>query len=381
MKKILNSLLIKPSGPDCNLDCTYCFYLDKADLFPKTRTHRMSPAVLENLIRQTMEQSAPHVSFGWQGGEPTVMGLSFFQKAVQFQEQYGLGKAVGNGLQTNGILLNQDWARFLVQYNFLVGLSLDGPEHVHDRYRVNKQGKGTWKKVHDHAKMLLDAGVATNALVVVNDYSVNYPEEIYEYHKALGLNYMQFIPCVETDPANPAQAASYSVSAEQYGTFLTKVFDLWHADIVDGVAATSVRYFDSIFHKYVGLSAPDCTLMKTCGDYVVVEHNGDVYSCDFFVESNWKLGNIMTQRLDEMLNAPRQEEFGAMKALLPEECVSCEWLRKCQGGCTKDRIRDPHDKGSNHFCQSYKMFFAHADEKLQALAEQWKRKPAEVTYG
>jgi uncharacterized protein len=341
----------------------------------------MSPAVLENLIRQTMEQSAPHVSFGWQGGEPTVMGLSFFQKAVQFQEQYGLGKAVGNGLQTNGILLNQDWARFLVQYNFLVGLSLDGPEHVHDRYRVNKQGKGTWKKVHDHAKMLLDAGVATNALVVVNDYSVNYPEEIYEYHKALGLNYMQFIPCVETDPANPAQAASYSVSAEQYGTFLTKVFDLWHADIVDGVAATSVRYFDSIFHKYVGLSAPDCTLMKTCGDYVVVEHNGDVYSCDFFVESNWKLGNIMTQRLDEMLNAPRQEEFGAMKALLPEECVSCEWLRKCQGGCTKDRIRDPHDKGSNHFCQSYKMFFAHADEKLQALAEQWKRKPAEVTYG
>jgi uncharacterized protein len=262
-----------------------------------------------------------------------------------------------------------------------VGLSLDGPEHVHDRYRVNKQGKGTWKKVHDHAKMLLDAGVATNALVVVNDYSVNYPEEIYEYHKALGLNYMQFIPCVETDPANPAQAASYSVSAEQYGTFLTKVFDLWHADIVDGVAATSVRYFDSIFHKYVGLSAPDCTLMKTCGDYVVVEHNGDVYSCDFFVESNWKLGNIMTQRLDEMLNAPRQEEFGAMKALLPEECVSCEWLRKCQGGCTKDRIRDPHDKGSNHFCQSYKMFFAHADEKLQALAEQWKRKPAEVTYG
>lgn len=381
MKKILNSLLIKPSGPDCNLDCTYCFYLDKADLFPKTRTHRMSPAVLENLIRQTMEQGAPHVSFGWQGGEPTVMGLSFFQKAVQFQEQYGLGKAVGNGLQTNGILLNQDWARFLVQYNFLVGLSLDGPEHVHDRYRVNKQGKGTWKKVHDHAKMLLDAGVATNALVVVNDYSVNYPEEIYEYHKALGLNYMQFIPCVETDPANPAQAASYSVSAEQYGTFLTKVFDLWHADIVDGVAATSVRYFDSIFHKYVGLSAPDCTLMKTCGDYVVVEHNGDVYSCDFFVESNWKLGNIMTQRLDEMLNAPRQEEFGAMKALLPEECVSCEWLRKCQGGCTKDRIRDPHDKGSNHFCQSYKMFFAHADEKLQALAEQWKRKPAEVTYG
>jgi uncharacterized protein len=183
---------------------------------------------------------------------------------------------------------------------------------------------------------------------------------------------MQFIPCVEADHANPDQAAPFSVSAEHYGEFLTKVFDCWYADISNGVASTSVRYFDSVFHKYVGMQAPDCTLMKACGEYVVVEHNGDVYSCDFFVENAWKLGNIQTHKLDDMLNAPRQQEFGNMKAVLPAECVSCEWLQKCQGGCTKDRMRDPQDNGSNHFCESYKIFFAHADDKLTALADQWK---------
>jgi len=373
MKKILNSLLIKPSGPDCNLDCTYCFYLDRAELFPETKTHRMSIETLEELIKQTMQQGSHQISIGWQGGEPTLMGLPFFQKAVEFQKKYGAGKAVGNGFQTNGLLIDKEWAAFFNEYNFLIGLSLDGPEHIHDKYRIAKGGQGSWKQVDASARMLLEAGVATNALVVVNDYSVNFPEEIYAYHKALGLNYMQFIPCVETDSKNAMQAASFSVTAEKYGEFLNKVFDLWHADIADGVASTSVRYFDSVFHKYVGLEAPDCTLMKSCGAYLVVEHTGDVYACDFFVENNWKLGNIKTHHLDKMLNSSRQQEFGDMKALLPEECKTCEWLQKCQGGCTKDRIRDPHDNGSNHFCQSYKMFFAHADKKLSVLADQWMK--------
>jgi uncharacterized protein len=372
MKKILNSLLIKPSGPDCNIDCTYCFYLDKAELFPEEKTHRMSLKVLEELIKQAMQQGPSNISFGWQGGEPTLMGLSFFKKAVEYQEKYGIGKTVGNGLQTNGILLNREWANFLADYNFLVGLSLDGPEHIHDHYRLNKQGKGTWKKVHDKVKMLLDSNVATNALIVVNDYSVNFPEEIYNYHKELGLNYMQFIPCVETDISNQNIAASFSVSAEKYGAFLNKTFDLWHADIKDGVAAISVRYFDSVFHRYVGLEAPECTLAQVCGSYLTVEYNGDVFSCDFFVENDWKLGNVKTHRLDEMLNSTRQEKFGNLKADLPEECKTCELLKKCWGGCTKDRIRDPQDKGSNHFCVSYKMFFEHADEKLNLLANEWK---------
>lgn len=372
MKKILNSLLIKPSGPDCNLDCTYCFYLDKSELFSETKIHRMPVKVLEEIIKQALQQGPHQISFGWQGGEPTLMGLSFFRKAVEFQEKYGDGKIVGNGFQTNGILLNQEWANFFVKYNFLVGLSLDGPEHIHDHYRLNKKGKGTWKKVSDKAKMLLDSGVDTNALIVVNDYSVNFPEEIYEYHKTLGLNYLQFIPCVEADPSSNGKAASFSVSAEKYGEFLNEIFDLWYSDIHNGIASTSVRYFDSVFHNYVGLEAPECTLAEVCGSYLVVEHNGDVYTCDFFVEDNWKLGNVLTHHLDDILNSPRQTEFGNLKAELPEECKTCEWLKKCRGGCTKDRIRDVSDKGSNHFCLSYKTFFEHADKKLTELATQWK---------
>jgi uncharacterized protein len=226
--------------------------------------------------------------------------------------------------------------------------------------------------------MLLDSGVETNALIVVNDYSVNFPEEIYNFHKELGLNYMQFIPCVETDKSNPSNASSFSVSAEKYGVFLNKIFDLWHADITGTVANTSVRYFDSVFHRYVGLEAPECTLAQVCGSYLVVEHNGDVYSCDFFVENDWKLGNVMTHNLDEMLNSSRQDIFGKLKADLPEECKTCEWLKKCWGGCTKDRIRDPQDFGSNHFCISYKMFFEHSDNKLIKIAEEWKENQREL---
>jgi uncharacterized protein len=371
LKKILNSLLIKPSGPDCNLDCTYCFYLDRAKLFPETKKHRMSLSTLEEVTKQTMQQGGSQISLAWQGGEPTLMGLPFFRKAVEFQQKYGGGKTVGNGFQTNGLLLDKEWAAFFKKYNFLVGLSLDGPDHIHDRYRTAKGGQGSWKQVEESARMLLDVGVTTNALVVVNDYSVNFPKEIYAYHKALGLNYMQFIPCVETDPKDPTKAASYSVTAEKYGEFLTKVFDLWHADIADGVASTSVRYFDSVFHSYVGLEAPDCTLLKSCGAYLVVEHTGDVYACDFFVENQWKLGNIRTHKLETMLNSPRQQEFGDMKAAVPVECTTCEWLNKCRGGCTKDRVRDPQDNGSNHFCESYKIYFAHADKNLTILAAQW----------
>ncbi len=371
-RKILNSVLIKPSGPDCNLDCTYCFYLEKADMFPETDRHRMSVKTLDALTRQVMKYGSPFISFGWQGGEPTLMGLSFFKKAVELQRKYGEGKTVGNGFQTNGISLNREWADFFKEYNFLIGLSLDGPEHIHDRYRVKKNGKGSWKKVYENAKMLLAAGVDTNALIVVNDYSVNFPEEIYNFHKELGLNFMQFIPCVEADPQNPLVAAPFSVSAEKYGEFLKRIFDLWHADIVDGIATVSVRYFDSVFHKYVGLEAPDCTLAKVCGSYLTVEHNGDIYSCDFYVESDWKLGNVLSGNMEEMLNSERQNEFGNMKAAVPAECVACQWLHKCQGGCTKDRVRDAQDKGSNHFCLSYKMFFEHADTKLTELANQWK---------
>jgi uncharacterized protein len=371
LRKSLDSVLIKPAGPDCNLDCTYCFYLDRASQFPGAKVHRMSEHVLEETVKQVLQQGSRHVSFGWQGGEPTLAGLPFFQKAVEFQIKYGNGRSVGNGLQTNGILLDRDWADFLREYNFLVGLSLDGPEHIHDHYRSFKGGQPSWKEVVDRAHLLLDAGVDVNALTVVNDYSVQFPEEIYNFHKELGLNYMQFIPCVETDPSDSSKAAAFSVSAESYGTFLIKLFDLWQADFDGPVATTSVRFFDSIMHKYVGLNAPDCTMLQTCGVYVVIEHNGDIYACDFFVEPEWKLGNLLEGSIVEMLNSPLQSKFGSWKSELPEKCVLCQWLRPCRGGCTKDRVRDPRDNNLNHFCQSYMMFFEHADSRFKELARDW----------
>ncbi len=371
--KPLDSVLIKPTGPDCNLDCTYCFYLKKSELFTETRVHRMSDEIQEELIRQVMQQSGPSVSFAWQGGEPTLMGLPFFERAIELEKKYGRGQTVGNGLQTNGTLLTPEWASFLKKYDWLVGISLDGPAHIHDRYRLARGNKPTHALVEEKARMLLDNGVATNVLCCLTDYSVQFPDELYNYFKSLGLTWMQFIPVVETDPDDPSRAAPYSVSAKAYGDFLSRMFDLWMADFRNGEPTTSIRHFESVFHSYVGMQAPDCTMMKECGPYVVIEHNGNVYSCDFFVEPKWKLGNIKTHRISAMLNSKQQQTFGAAKAVLPGECRRCEWLTKCYGGCTKDRIKDPLDQRKPRFCVSYKKFFAHADSRLTALANTWKQ--------
>ena len=373
-RKPLNSVLIKPAGPDCNMACTYCFYLEKAALFPTTPVHRMTDEILRATVRQVMQQGEDNVNFGWQGGEPTLMGLGFFEKAVNYQARYGRpGQVVGNGVQTNGILINRDWARFLHDARFLVGLSIDGPQHVHDHYRRMRGGQPSWETVARARDLMLEEGVEVNALTVVSDYSAQFAREIYEYHKRSGLRYMQFIPCVEPDPRDPSRAAPFSVSAEAYGRFLIEVFDLWKADFRYGQPTTFVRWFDSLFFTYVGLPPPECTLLRECGVYVVIEHNGDVYSCDFFVEPRWKLGNVLQDRLIDLLNSERQLEFGRVKMDLPEECRSCPWLRHCWGGCPKDRQRDPRDHGLNHFCKSYKMFFEHADRHFRRLAEEWMR--------
>lgn len=368
----LTSVLIKPSGPDCNLDCTYCFYLEKAGLFQNSANHRMSPEIQEELIRQVMQQSGDSVSLAWQGGEPTLMGLDFYKRAIELEKRYGHNQMVGNGLQTNGLLLDKNWAAFLKEYDWLVGISLDGPEHIHNRYRFNKGQKGTHKRVEENAVMLQQEGVAANAMCCLTSYSVNFPDELYAYYKSLGYTFMQFIPVVEADKNDPGKAAPFSVSAEDYGKFLIRMFDLWLADFKNGVPTTSVRHFESVFHTYVGLEAPECTMMKECGPYVIVEHNGNVYSCDFFVEPKWRLGNIMHDRIINMLNSKTQQTFGAAKAILPRECRQCNWLRHCHGGCTKDRIKDPADHRKPRYCESYKMFFRHADATLRKTAGQWK---------
>jgi len=371
-QKVLNSVLVKPAGPDCNLACTYCFYSGKSSLFPGSKKHRMSEDVLTEMIRQAMTQAGDEVGIAWQGGEPTLMGLPFFQKAVDLICRFGRNQTVGNGLQTNGLLIDKDWARFLRQYNFLVGLSIDGPEQVHDHYRLMKDGGNTWSTVMDRAKLMLDQGVSVNALSVVTDYSAGFPEEIYRFYKGMGLNYMQFIPCIEIDPLNPGRLLPLSVSAEKFGSFLCALFDLWISDFVNGAQTTSIRFFDSIFYRYVGLTPPECTLLEECGNYLVIEHNGDVYSCDFFVEPQWKLGNLKKGLLQDMLNSERQNVFGAMKNRLPNECSVCKWLNHCRGGCIKDRARYPQRNGVSYLCDAYKIFFEHADPRLTELASSWK---------
>ncbi len=370
--KVLNSILVKPAGPDCNLTCEYCFYSAKSSLFPGTMKHRMIEATLTEMIKQAMGQAGETIGIAWQGGEPTLMGLQFFQKSMDLIRRYGKDQTVGNALQTNGLLIDKDWIRFLNEYNFLVGLSIDGPKHVHDHYRRTKNGRSTWSRVADKAKMMLNGGVSVNALSVVTDYSSEFPEESYSFLKDLGLTYMQFIPCVERDPMKPGEFFTFSVSAEKYGAFLCKLFDLWLADFVNGCQTTSIRFFDSVFDRYVGLTPPECTLLEECGNYLVVEHNGDVYCCDFFVEPNWKLGNIQNGRLHDMLNSNRQTIFGARKKQLLEECKACKWLYNCQAGCIKDRVNGLGHIGTNHLCAAFKMFFDHADPKLRQLAESWK---------
>ena len=372
LEKSLNSLLVKPAGPDCNMRCAYCFYSKKASLFDENKPRRMSEDVQEILIQQAMEQRKERICFGWQGGEPTLMGLGFYEKVVALQQRFQQGPAAANGLQTNGLVLDRRWARILSRDGFLVGLSMDGPEHVHDRYRFLADGQGSWSKVRDRALLLLDHGVELNALSVVTDYSARFPDEIYEFIKGLGLVHMQFIPCIEPDPQDPERPAAFSVSGKALGGFLCRLFDLWINDFVDGKPTTSIGLFDAVFHQYAGLAPPECSLLEECGIYVVVEHNGDVYSCDFFVEPDWKLGNIEQDRLSDLLNSRRQARFGKRKARLGRQCQQCPWLSYCRGGCPKERGYDRKDKSKNHLCQGYRMFFEHAHPRLKALAERWK---------
>jgi uncharacterized protein len=362
-----NSVLVKPAGPDCNLRCHYCFYRGKERLFPIGQ-HRMTEAVLERLIEQHMSPSAREVSFCWQGGEPTLMGLSFFERVVALQTRHGRGHRVGNALQTNAILLDERWAAFLARYNFLVGVSLDGDTQVHDANRRDGASQGTWSKVTGNIRMLLEAGVATNALTVVTEASAGRAQETYSFLQELGLRHMQFIPIVDADASAVDGVSPYSVRPKTYGIFLCELFDRWMLDL-GGPRSTSVRTFDALLAHHLGLEPPECTMHATCDSYLVVEHNGAVYPCDFFVEPGWDLGNIMTSDLATLWRSPKRQAFGALKADLPARCRACVWLPVCRGGCTKDRVPGDAPR-STYLCEAYQALFHHAHERLTQVAAQ-----------
>jgi len=370
--KSLTSVLIKPAGPDCNLQCGYCFYLGKGALFG-AGPHRMNQETLERVVRQTLGAGAPVVTFCWQGGEPTLMGLDFFCATVSLQRKHARsGQRVENALQTNGWLVDDAWCDFFRQHQFLLGLSLDGPAHVHDRYRRTLSGGPTHARVAKTAERLLRAGVAVNALVVVNDYSVHHGREIYNFLRDMGFRFMQFIPFLPPPGrvgAGPEPSAPPSMA---YGDFLIEVFECWQADFRDGWPTVTVRHLEALFATYVNGPPLECTLAETCGDYVVVEHNGDVYACDFFVQPDWFLGNVHRNTLGEMLNCERQRTFGERKAHLTDNCRQCRWLQHCRGGCPAYRGSDAARAWG--LCAGYQRFLEHADGFMRALARQWRER-------
>ncbi|WP_246556364.1 anaerobic sulfatase maturase [Desulfonema magnum] len=365
---------MKPTGSFCNLRCDYCFYLEKHALYKGLpATHRMNDATMEKVI-EDMFACSDTPTFIWHGGEPTLMGLDFFVKAVALQRYYAKGREYSNAIQTNGTLLDEEWARFLKNENFLVGVSLDGPEHVHNQYRKDLRGNGTFQQVFENAKMLSDKGVQVNVLATVNAYSVKYAEEIYKFFRKNRFTFMQFMPVVETDPRNPDAAAPYSVDAKDYGVFLNRLFNLWvkDFDFKRLRQKTSVRFFDALIQKYVGMVPDHCIFHKVCGDALVVEHNGDLFSCDYLVSEDTRVGNIHEMSIGEAFRSRDHLAFGRRKSDFGIECKECQWLDLCYGGCIKDRIRDPKDKGHNHFCESYKFFFERADKRLRKFAKLYR---------
>ena len=359
------SLLIKPVSGDCNLHCTYCFYHERStDPYKDERRHRMSPDVLDRVIAQGMALDRRQATFGWQGGEPTLAGLDFFRQVVELQKKHGAaGQVVSNGLQTNGLLLDPAWARFLRQYNFLLGVSLDGPALLHDAYRATAGGSPTQRRVLDVLRMLGQYRVEFNILAVVNRLTAERGAEVYDYLVTEGFDYLQFIPCVETDPRT-GHLTDFSVTAEQFGDFLCAVFDRWYNG---GDPQTSVRDFDAILAIYAGQEAPMCCYQSQCGSYVVVEYNGDVYPCDFYVRDELRLGNIMETPLDKLFAGEGLRRFAAAKAATRPECAACAWFALCRQGCP--RFTGVEGQRSHYLCRAYQRFFAHSQAGFMALRD------------
>jgi len=382
-------VMTKPIGPLCNLDCKYCFYLEKEKLFPANENFKMTDEVLEEYIRQYIAfQSVPEVSFAWQGGEPTLLGVNFFRKVVEFQQKHGDGRKVSNAIQTNGTLLNDEWCEFLVSNEFLVGLSVDGPARLHDAYRVTKKGGGSYEKVIGGLRLLKKHKVEFNTLTVVHKVNSKHPLDVYRFLRDIGSGFIQFIPLVERLPdaeatklgldlATPPRAdqegqvrlpvTDWSVQPRQYGEFLCTIFDEW---VRRDVGRTFVQMFDVTLGNWMGMGGGLCVFSETCGTAMAMEHNGDVYSCDHYVYPNFKLGNVMNRSLGEMVNSEFQKQFGTdKKSTLPQYCLDCDVRHLCHGECPKHRFLMTPDgqPGLNYFCAAYKRFFHHSAPAMKHM--------------
>lgn len=388
--------MAKPIGPICNLDCEYCYYLHKEELYPDSKSWRMTPHTLETYIRQYIEAQpadAEEVTFAWQGGEPTLLGVEFFQRVVEIEKKYARpGQKISNALQTNGVLIDEQWADFFLQEQFLIGLSIDGPAALHDRYRYDKKGQGTFAAVLKALQLLRRRQVEFNALVVVNRENGDHGKRVYTYLRDNGVEYLQFIPIVERrgvgvhaeqDVSSSQEqpwdhlVSSRSVRPEQYGQFLCDVFDEW---IKRDVGRVFVQIFDQALAAWLDLEPSLCIFRKQCGRALAIEHNGDLYCCDHFVEPDYRLGNIHELPIVELANSAKQTAFGVAKeSTLPQYCRQCDVRFACNGECPKNRFIETPDgeSGLNYLCSGYQRFFRHIDRAMQAMAVEVRaRRPA-----
>lgn len=361
-------VMLKPSGAACNLDCHYCFYLPKEALYPGVPS-RMSEEVLETFTRDYLQsQTAPEVHFTWQGGEPTLLGLGFFRRALELQRRYAPpGVTVYNSLQTNGVLLDEEWCRFLKENRFLVGLSLDGPKDLHDAYRVDKRQRPTFDRVYRALKLLQKHRVDVNVLCVVHRANSQHPQRVYRFFRREGVQFIQFIPAVEPTP--DGGVTEWTVPARAWGEFLCAVFDEW---VRRDVGRVFVQHFDVALEAWLGLEPSICVHARTCGNCLAMERNGDLFSCDHYVSPDYFLGNIREVPLAQMVASPFQRQFGRDKwERLPTTCRRCEVLFVCHGGCPKDRFaRTPEgEEGLNYLCEGYKRFFTHIAPYMRLMAQ------------
>jgi uncharacterized protein len=368
-------VFVKPAGPVCNLACRYCYYLEKERLYPEETSFRMPDILLEEYIVQHIEACRDDViHFSWHGGEPAILGLDFFRKIVALQRKHQpAGRRITNGMQTNGTLLDEEWGRFFRDEDFAVGLSLDGPKDVHDRYRVTKGGKPTYEQAMRGYELLRRFRVSTDILCVVHADDVRDPEKIYGFFKSIGAAYVTFLPLVQRRPDTEAGVSPLSVPPKAWGDFLCAVFDEW---VSRDIGRIKVQVFEEAARTAFGQEHSLCLFRPTCGDIPVVEHNGDFYACDHFVEPGHLLGNIIETPLAGLLESPTQRAFGQAKLdRLPRLCRECEVLAMCNGECPKNRFfRTPDgEPGLNYLCAGYKHFFNHCRPFVDEIAAAWKR--------
>ena len=387
-------IMTKPVGSLCNMACDYCYYLEKAQLYKDNPKHVMSEELLEKFTAEYINsQTMPQVLFTWHGGETLMRPISFYKKAMELQRKYGNGRTIDNCIQTNGTLLTDEWCQFFKENNWLVGVSIDGPQEFHDEYRKTKQGKPSFFKVMQGINLLNKHGVEWNALAVVNDFNADYPLDFYHFFKEIGCKYIQFTPIVErifrhsdgrhlaaVEEAEGQPMADFSITPEQWGNFLCTIFDEW---VRNDVGEYYIQLFDATLANWVGEQPGICTLAKTCAHASVMEFNGDVYTCDHFVFPQYKLGNIYSNTLVEMMYGEKQQKFGLAKQnSLPTQCKECDYLFACNGECPKNRFckTATGESGLNYLCKGYHKFFEHVAPYMDYMKREFlaQRAPANI---